>query len=127
MHTDPIADLLIRIQNAVKARKLSLTVPHSNLKESILEVLKKRHYIENFKKAKEGSFNVIEVALKPELREIHLDRVSKPGQRIYVKATEIRPVLNGYGVSVLSTPKGVMAGDEARKKGLGGEHLCNVW
>lgn len=127
MHTDPISDLLIRIQNAARARKQSLTMPHSKMKEAILEVLKRRHYVASFKTVKEGSFNVLEVALKPELREIHLERVSKPGQRIYIKAAEIKSVLNGYGISVYSTSKGVMAGDEARKQGLGGEYLCNIW
>ncbi len=127
MITDPIADLLTRIRNAVKAGHDKITIPHSKLKLAILAVLKKQNFITDYKTVKTGSFNEIQIDLSPSVSELHLKRVSKPGQRIYIKKGEIKPVLNGYGISVLSTPKGVMTGDEAKKSGVGGELICEVW
>jgi small subunit ribosomal protein S8 len=127
MITDPIADLLTRIRNSVKAGHAKIAVPHSKLKLAVLEVLKKRNFINAYKTVKSGSFNEIEVDLNPSISELHLRRISKPGQRIYVKKTDIKPVLNGYGISILSTPRGVMTGDEAKKSGIGGEMICEVW
>jgi small subunit ribosomal protein S8 len=127
MNTDPIADLLTRIRNAVRARKNRLTLPYSNLKAAILEVMKHHGYIKNFKVVKSGTFSELEVELVENESSLNLKRISKPGQRIYVKKADIKPVLQGYGISILSTPKGVMTGDEARKAGLGGEMLCHLW
>ena len=127
MITDPIADLLTRIRNAVKAGHDKITVPHSKLKLAILDVLKKRKFITDYKTVKAGSFDEIQIGLDSSVSEMHLRRISKPGQRIYIKKGEIKPVLNGYGISVLSTPKGVMTGDEAKKSGVGGELICEVW
>ena len=127
MNTDPIADLLTRIRNAVRARQLKTVAPYSKAKVTILEVMKKRHFIEDYKVIKDNRFDEIEIVFNSELTSINLKRISKPGQRIYLKKTEIKPVLNGYGISILSTPKGVMTGDDARKAGLGGEYLCQVW
>lgn len=127
MVTDPIADLLTRIRNAVKARHSKTTVAYSKLKAAILEVLKKNKFIEGYKVVKNGSFNEIEITLDTTFKSMNLKRVSKPGQRIYIKTTELKPVLNGYGIGVISTPKGVMTTSEAKKTGLGGELLCEIW
>jgi small subunit ribosomal protein S8 len=127
MTTDPIADLLTRISNAVKAGHEQTLIPYSKLKIAILGVLKKNKFITDFQEVKKGSFNEIEVKLNPELQMLSLKRVSKPGQRIYLKKDQITPVLRGFGVSIISTPKGVMTGEEARKNGVGGELICEIW
>ena len=128
MNTDPIADLLTRIRNAVQARQLKTVAPHSKLKVAILEVMKKRNFINGYKVIKnDKSFNELEIEFNREKEFNNLKRVSKPGQRIYVKKGDIKPVLNGYGISIFSTPRGVMTGDEAIKSGVGGEYLCNIW
>ena len=127
MVTDPIADLLTRMRNAIKAHKEQTTAPHSKLKVALLEVLKKHGYIAGFEVTEEGVHRTIVIQLTGDKTPQELRRVSKPGQRIYIKKTEIKPVLNGYGISVLSAPKGVMSGDEARKAGLGGELICEIW
>lgn len=127
MNTDPIADLLTRIRNAVHARQEKTTAPYSKVKVAILDVMKKNHFIKDYKVEKTNKFNEISILFSDETDEINLKRVSKPGQRIYIKKEEIKPVLNGYGIAILSTPKGVMTGREARKSGIGGEYICNVW
>jgi small subunit ribosomal protein S8 len=127
MNTDPIADLLTRIRNAVKARQLKTVVPHSRMKVAILGVVKKRKFIQDFKVVKNGDFSEIEITFNPEMKDLNLKRISKPGQRIYVAKGDLKSIHYGYGISVISTPQGVMAGDEARKAGIGGEFLCEVW
>lgn len=127
MVTDPIADLLTRIRNAVKAKHAKTIVPYSKLKLSILEVLKKKQFINDYKVVKTDRFDEIEVQLNPSFESIHLKRISKPGQRIYMKHAELKSVLNGYGIGVVSTPRGVMTTVEAKKIGVGGELLCEVW
>jgi len=127
MNTDPIADLLTRIRNAVKAKHAETRVPYSKMKVAILDVLKSQQFIKNYKVVKDGSKADIEIQLDEELKEMSLKRISKPGQRIYIKKDQIRKVLNGYGIGVISTPKGVMTTAEARKTGLGGEYLCEIW
>lgn len=127
MVTDPIADLLTRIRNAVKAKHSKTVVAYSKLKVAILEVLKKNGYIEGYEIVKVGNFDHIEIVLNETYKSLHLKRVSKPGQRIYMKKGDLKPVLNGYGIGVISTPKGVMTTSEARKNGLGGELLCEIW
>ncbi|MBU0727290.1 30S ribosomal protein S8 [Patescibacteria group bacterium] len=127
MITDPIADLLTRIRNAVKAKHDKTVAPYSKLKVSVLEVLKNKKFISDFKVEKNGNMSEIVIALNTELNQLNLKRVSKPGQRIYLKNNQIKPVLNGYGISVISTPKGVMTGDEARRNGMGGELICEAW
>ena len=127
MITDPIADLLTRIRNAVKAQHEKTIIPYSKLKVAILEVLKKNKFIVDFKVNKNGAFSEIEIKLDPELRNLNLKRISKPGQRIYLKKKQVKPVLRGYGISVVSTPKGVMTGSEAYKNGVGGELICEIW
>lgn len=127
MVTDPIADLLTRVRNAVKARHSKTVVAYSKLKVAILEVLKKNNFVEGYKVVKIGNFDHLEITLNPKFRELHLKRISKPGQRIYLKKGELKPVLSGYGIGVISTSQGVMTTSEAQKSGLGGELICEVW
>lgn len=127
MHTDPIADLLTRIRNASKARHEKTMIPSSKIKKEILRVMKEKKFIEDFQEiAEDGVKKSLSVKLIPE-KELSLKRVSKPGQRIYKKSTELVPVLRGFGCSIISTSQGIMSGGEARKKGLGGELLCEVY
>ena len=127
MVTDPIADLLTRIRNAVKARHSKTVVAYSKLKVAILEVLKKSKFIDDYKVLKTSAFPEIEIQLNSTFQTLHLKRISKPGQRIYIKIDQLKPVLNGYGIGIISTPKGVMTTHEAKKTGLGGELICEVW
>lgn len=125
--TDPIADLITRIRNAARARKTLVNVPYSKTKEAICEVLKKYAYVEAVSANGTGVTKQIVIELKADKRDIHLKRISKPGQRIYLHSREIPKVLNGLGIAIVSTPKGVMSGREARKMNLGGEYLCEVY
>lgn len=128
--TDPIADMLTRIRNAIKARHPKVDVPASNLKTEIARILKEEGYILNFKTAEEGPKKVIKIYLKyqPNSKPVisELTRVSRPGCRVYVAHNEIPPVLGGLGINILTTPKGVMTGRDARKQNVGGELLCQV-
>jgi small subunit ribosomal protein S8 len=124
---DPIADLLTRIRNAGKVRKDALTLPYSRVKLDILKVLKARKFITDFNKVKNGEFDEIEVSLNQEQPSITLKRISKPGQRIYIKNSNIKKVEGGLGVAIISTPKGIMSGEDALKAKLGGELLCEVY
>ena len=125
--TDPIADLLTRIRNAARAQKDMTSVPHSKEKEAICAVLKANDYIKSYKALGEGINKEISIEVDMNRRDIHLKRISKPGQRIYVKSKEIPNVLEGLGLAILSTPKGVMSGTDARKAKVGGEYLCEVY
>jgi small subunit ribosomal protein S8 len=127
MNTDPIADLLTRMRNAVKARQTKTVVPHSKMKVAVLEVIKKRKFINDFKVVKNGNFDEIEIHFNPEIKSLNLKRISKPGQRIYVGKGQLKSVHYGYGIAVLSTPQGVMDGIQAVKSGVGGEYLCEIW
>ncbi|MDD5396489.1 MAG: 30S ribosomal protein S8 [Candidatus Moranbacteria bacterium] len=132
---DPIADMLTRIRNAQMVKHREVSVPFSKLKLSIAKILEQRNFIESVKKEMGESFPILKIVLKydvvsnteknPAIREIK--RVSRQGQRIYVKKTDIKRVKNGYGISIVSTSKGMMTGDKARKMGLGGEIICEVW
>ena len=124
--TDPIADLLTRIRNAVRARQAKTVVPYSKIKVAILEVMKKKNFINDYKVVKNGNFDEIEVMFNSKLNELSLKRISKPGKRIYVKKGAIKPVIHGYGIAIFSTPRGIMTGEEAVKTGVGGEYLCEV-
>ncbi len=127
MHTDPIADMITRMRNSLMAWQVSTRVPYSKVKESILEVLKSKTFIKSFSIKKDSKFPEIEIVFNPSKRSISLDRVSKPGQKIYVQSSNIQQVKNGYGISVISTSEWVMAGFEAYKKGIGWEILINVY
>ncbi|MCE9599907.1 MAG: 30S ribosomal protein S8 [Spirochaetia bacterium] len=128
--SDPIADMLTRIRNASKAGHPRVTMSGSRLKVSILEILKNEGFIEDFAVKKESKKSELEITLKymdkaPVIRQ--LERVSSPGRRFYIKASEVRPVRNHLGLSILSTPKGVMTGRQARSQNVGGELICRVW
>lgn len=131
MVTDPIADMLTRIRNALVARHDYTDVPASRLKEAIAKVLEKEGYIGGFEVRSEGSHRVIRIRLAyGQSREpaiLGIERVSKPGLRVYAGRGEIPRVYGGLGIAILSTPEGVMTGKEARRRGVGGEVLCYVW
>jgi small subunit ribosomal protein S8 len=132
MQTDPISDMLTRIRNAAKARHARVELPASKLKIEIARVLKEEGFISTYKVVDESKTRkALRVFLKytPDRRSVISDvrRVSKPGSRRYLGVQEIRGVFGGLGVSILSTPRGVMTGRAARKQRLGGEVLCEVW
>ena len=129
MLTDPIADLLIRIKNAARAKKETTSVPYSRVKEQILANLKKKHFVEDYKTeiVEEKKWKNIIVTLSNDHRDIEVKRISKPGQRIYLKASEIKKVNGGLGIAIISTPKGIITDEEARKHHLGGEVICQIY
>ena len=132
MLTDPIADLLTRIRNANVLSKAKVEIPSSNLKEAITRVLQREGFIKGHRVITAGGKKrILQIYLKYSENEdriiTHLERVSKPGKRRYVGKDEIPRVLNGLGICILSTPRGILTGEEARKTGVGGEILCNVW
>ncbi len=131
MTTDPIADMLTRLRNALQARHPKVDVPASRLKVEMARILKEEGYILNFKLTEEGARKFIRLYLKYTPANLpvisNIERVSRPGCRVYVGAQEIPHVLGGLGVNILTTPKGVMTGTTARKEGVGGEVLCQIW
>ncbi|MGA9594373.1 MAG: 30S ribosomal protein S8 [Candidatus Acidiferrales bacterium] len=132
MTTDPIADLLTRIRNAARAKHARVDMPSSKLKVEIAKILKDEGYLANFKVVEEQKGKkTLRVFLRytPDRRSVITDlkRVSRPGSRRYVGKTDIRQVVGGMGISIVSTPRGLMTGQEARKEGVGGEMLCEVW
>ncbi len=133
MMTDPIADMLMRIRNAASAKHARVDVPSSKLKVEIARILKEEGFISTYKLVDDESKTrkSIRIFLKYTANRrgliTGLKRVSRPGARVYLNKSEIRPVIGGLGVSILSTPKGVMSGRSAKKAGIGGEVLCEVW
>ena len=129
--TDPVADLLARIRNAIRARHQKVDVPASKLKLEIARILKEEGYVSNFKITEEEGHKVLRIYLKyannNEAVISNLSRVSSPGCRVYVRRREIPRVLGGLGINILTTPRGVMTGRQARKEGVGGEILCEIW
>jgi small subunit ribosomal protein S8 len=129
--SDPIADMLTRVRNALIARHQKVDVPASKLKAEIARILREEGYIVNFKLAEEGSQKTIKIYLKYTATNqpamTHIERLSRPGCRVYVSSTDIPRVLGGLGINILTTPKGVMTGRAARKEGVGGELLCQVY
>jgi small subunit ribosomal protein S8 len=129
--TDPVADFLTRIRNAHRSRHQKLDAPASRLKAEIARILKEEGYIANYKPVEEDGQQLLRVYLKygPNNEAVirDLQRVSRPGCRVYVGKDEIRRVQGGLGISIMTTPKGVMTGRQARREGVGGEILCEVW
>ena len=130
--TDPVADMLARVRNALQARHQKVDIPASRLKVEIARILKDEGYISNFKATEdEQGHKVIRLYLKyganNEAAISKAERVSRPGCRVYVRRTEIPRVLGGMGINILSTPGGVMTGRDAHKGHVGGEILCRVW
>jgi small subunit ribosomal protein S8 len=131
MTSDPIADMLTRIRNALTARHAKVDVPASRLKMDLARILKEEGYIANFKLAEEGVTRTIKIYLKygPDTSPVisKIERVSRPGCRVYVGRKEIPRVLGGLGINILTTARGVMTGRKAHQEGVGGEVLCRVW
>lgn len=129
--TDPIADLLTRIRNALIARHDRVDVPASKIKVAIVRILKDEGFIKNFKVSKDNKQGMIRVFLKYSDRNTPvingLERISKPGRRVYQKSADILPVLSGLGVAIVSTSSGVMTDKEARRQSIGGEMICQIW
>lgn len=128
--SDPISDMLTRIRNAQAVSKPDISLPFSSLKYSIAKILEKEGLIESTEKKGRGPKKKINIVLKyneegPVISG--LKRVSKPGQRLYYSSKDIRPVRGGFGIAIVSTPKGLMTDRDARKKNIGGEIICEVW
>ncbi len=128
--TDPIADMLTRIRNGIRARQQRVDMPASKMKVEIARILKQEGYVSNFKVTEEGKKKVLRVFLRygSDGQSIisTMERVSRPGRRVYVDSREIPKVLGGLGINILTTPRGLMTGKAARKSGVGGEVLCNI-
>ena len=133
MMTDPVADMLTRIRNAIAAEKQAVNVPHSRLKHEILRVLRREGFIENFKESGEGPEKIIRVYLRygPDGEKVinYIQRVSRSGRRVYRSTAELQKqkVLGGLGIAVLTTSRGVFSDRECRKENLGGEVICHIW
>ena len=130
MMTDPIADMLTRIRNASSSKQASVLIPFSKVKRSVLEIIRKEGYIGDITEESEGIKKNLRAVLKyegrmPAIRSIQ--RESKPGRRVYCKTGGIPTVLNGFGFAILSTPKGMMSGKDAKKAKLGGELICTIY
>ncbi|MCU0599590.1 MAG: 30S ribosomal protein S8 [Desulfobacterales bacterium] len=129
--SDPLADMLTRIRNAGKAKLNSVDIPGSKMKAALANVMKEEGFIRNFKFIKDNKQGIIRVYLKYDRNDAHviygLERVSKPSRRVYTKNKDVKPVLNGIGISVLSTSKGIMTDKQARQENVGGELICKIW
>ncbi len=126
MLTDPIADMLTRLRNGSAVNHRSVTIPYSKLKKSVLDLMVVNKIIEKVETVKDGTFPELKANLLAD-KKLNIKRISKPGQRIYVKSSEIRPVRNGLGISILSTPSGILTNREAVKQKVGGELICEVY
>jgi small subunit ribosomal protein S8 len=133
MMTDPIADMLTHIRNAVRIERPIVEMPHSKVKCGVAEVLKREGYIWDWHEESAdnapGKRLCIDLKYGPNGERVirHIKRVSKPGRRVYSRATNLRPILDGLGISIISTSRGVVSDREARQKNLGGEVLCELW
>ncbi len=129
--TDLISDMLTQIRNASRVKRETVDVPFSKISESILDVLKNEEYIENYRFLEDKKQGILRVYLKylEDQRSAitNLKRISKPGLRKYIKRKEIKPVLDGYGIAIISTSKGLLTDKQAKELGVGGEVICYVW
>lgn len=130
MMTDPIADMLTRIRNAVRVERLQVDIPSSRVKRGVAEVLKREGYIWDYQEIESEPVKQLRIELKygPNGERViqTIRRVSKPGRRVFSKSRDLRPVLNGLGISIISTSKGVVSDREARQQNIGGEVLCEI-
>ncbi len=128
--SDPVADMLTRIRNGAKAKFSSVDVPGSKLKVEVARILKDEGFIKNYKFLKDGKQGILRIYLKYGSGQSNsicsLKRISKPGRRAYLKSKDLKPILNGMGIYILSTSRGVMTDRQARKENVGGEILCSV-
>jgi small subunit ribosomal protein S8 len=131
MMTDPIADMLTRIRNAVRVERPNVDMPTSKVKRGLAEVLKREGYIWDWKEVEAQPVSHLRIDLKygPNGERVirHLKRVSTPGRRVYSGAARLKPILNGLGITIISTSRGVISDREARQRNLGGEVLCELW
>jgi small subunit ribosomal protein S8 len=131
MMTDPIADMLTRIRNAVRVERPHVQMPASKVKKGLAEVLKREGYIWDWEEVQLEPASELRIYLKygPNGEKVirHIKRVSKPGRRVYSGSADLRPILNGLGISIISTSRGVVSDREARQRKLGGEVLCELW
>lgn len=127
MHADPISDLLTRIRNANKAGRPTVEANYSKLTEAVCQILEKEGYIDRARVDRTGQFPQLRITLGGRKPITSIKRVSKPSHRIYRKADEWKPVNQGFGIAIVTTPKGVMTAEEARSHNLGGEHICEVY
>ena len=132
--SDPIADMLTRVRNALEREHTTVAMPHSTAKEAVAKVLKDEGYIVDYQVAAQQPRDILQLELKyvggrRDRRSVitGLERVSKPGRRVYVSKKEIPWVLSGMGIAILTTSRGVMTGQQARRSGVGGEVICRVW
>ncbi len=128
--TDPISDLLTRIRNAAKAKKIRVDIPSSKMKKNLTEILKQQKFIEDYEVVEDNKQNVLRIKLKyynGSSAISGLKKISTPGLRVYKSADSLPRVLNGLGIAVISTSKGLMTEKEAKSKSLGGEVVCHVW
>jgi small subunit ribosomal protein S8 len=129
--SDPIADMLTRIRNATRARFNSVDIPGSRLKIDLAKILKDEGFVRNYKVIKDGKQGILRIYLKygadRESVIYGMKRISKPSRRVYVRSKDVKPVMNGMGLAILSTSKGVMTDKKARRENVGGEILCNIW
>ena len=129
--TDPIADMLTRVRNASSARHESVDIPASRVKEAIAKILREEGFIQNFERINEGPQGILRVHLKYGAERkralMGLRRISRPGLRVYARKDQLPRVLGGIGVAVVSTSKGIVTDEEARRLGRGGEVLCYIW
>ncbi len=131
MMTDPIADMLTRIRNAVSVERPNVEMPISKVKRGVADVLKREGYIWDWSEVEDQPISQLRIDLKygPSGEKVirHVKRISKPGCRVYSRSKDLRPVLNGLGICILSTSRGVMSDREARQQKVGGEVLCEIW
>jgi small subunit ribosomal protein S8 len=130
MNTDPIADMLTRIRNAISVRKREVVLPHSNIKETVAKTLASANFIDRIEVTPATVGKQLKIVINSEdanARITEIERLSKPGRRLYVNADEIPSVQQGRGIVIISTSKGVMTGREAKKQRLGGELICKVY
>jgi len=130
LSTDPIADMLTRVRNAVAVQKTEVSMPYSKVKQTVAEVLARNHFVSKVEVAGEGNFKMLKIVINEAETNAPITeivRLSKPGRRLYSNAKEIPVVKNGRGIVVVSTSKGIMTGKEAKAAGLGGELICKVY
>jgi small subunit ribosomal protein S8 len=129
--SDPIADMLTRIRNGGKAKFNSVEIPGAKIKVELAKLMKNEGFIRNYKFVKDSKQGILKVYLKYGADQRHaiygIKRISKPSRRVYQNAKDLKPVLNGMGIAVLSTSKGIMTDKQARKDRIGGEVLCQIW
>ena len=130
LSTDPIADMLTRVRNAVAVQKTEVSMPYSKVKQTVAEVLAKNNFVKKVEVSGEGNFKMLKIVINESQTNANITeivRLSKPGRRLYSSAQQIPTVKNGRGIVVITTSKGIMAGSEAKAAGLGGELICKVY